>query len=503
MKRTTISEDAQQEALRFITRRHFLQQCGMGLSGMALTGLAGGCFNGKTSGDAVSAAQSISFDPTHPLMPRVPHFAPKAKSVIYLHMAGAPSQLELFDFKPELAKMNGQDCPPSLLLGKKFAFIRGVPKMLGPQAKFNQHGESRAWVSDYLPHLQTVVDEITFLKGVQTDQFNHAPAQLLMNTGIARLGRPSMGAWVTYGLGSENANLPGYVVLTSGGKDPDAGKSVWGSGFLPSVFQGVQCRSEGDPVLFLNNPKGMSRDLRRASIDAINEVNQLEYDTMHDPETMSRIAQYEMAFKMQMSVPEVMDIKAEPKYIHEMYGTKIGKASFANNCLLARKLVEKGVRFIQLFDWGWDSHGTDESLSIDVGLVNKCRQTDKAVTALLLDLKQRGLLDETLVIWGGEFGRTPMMENRENKPNPFKGRDHHTEAFTMWMAGGGIKKGFTHGETDEIGYKAISGKASVYDIQATILNQLGFDHEKLTYHFQGRPYRLTDVHGQVINEIIS
>lgn len=435
-------------------------------------------------------------------MAKAPHFAPKARSVIYIHMAGAPSQLELFDYKPELQKLNGLDCPQSLLEGKKFAFIRGVPKMLGPQAKFSQHGESGAWISNYLPHLQSVADEITFLKSVTTDQFNHAPAQLLMQTGSARLGRPSMGSWVTYGLGTENADLPGFVVLTSGGANPDAGKSVWGSGFLPSVYQGVQCRSAGDPILFLNDPEGVNRDLRRASIDAINKVNQHQFEEYGDPETLSRISQYEMAYRMQISVPEVMNINDEPEYIHEMYGTQPGKAAFANNALLARKLVEKGVRFVQLFDWGWDTHGTSLDGSIDVGLINKCRQSDKAVTALLLDLKQRGLLDETLVVWGGEFGRTPMAENREGKPNAFKGRDHHAEAFTMWMAGGGIKKGYTYGETDEIGYSAISGKITPHDIQATILNQLGFDHEKLTYEFQGRPFRLTDVEGNVVREIL-
>jgi hypothetical protein len=324
-----------------------------------------------------------------------------------------------------------------------------------------------------------------------------------MHTGGPRLGRPSMGSWVTYGLGTENQNLPGFVVLTSGGKFPDAGKSVWGSGFLPSVYQGVQCRSEGDPVLFINDPKGMDRDLRKASINAINKVNEEEYQEYNDPEILSRISQYEMAYRMQMSVPDVMDITKEPKYIHDMYGTKPGEAHFANNVLLARKLVEKGVRFVQLFDWGWDSHGTDQSLSIDVGLINKCRQTDKAVTALILDLKQRGLLEDTLVVWGGEFGRTPMMENREGKQNPFKGRDHHTEAFTIWMAGGGIRKGTSYGETDNIGYSSIIGKVTAFDIQATILNQLGFDHEKFTYQFQGRPFRLTDVHGKVIQEIIA
>jgi len=490
-------KEAEMAVTRMYTRRHFLTESAMGLGALALGSLFQGCGTGSRS------SNKIVFDPAHPLAPRMPMFPGRAKSVIYLHMAGAPSQLELFDYKPALAQLDGQDCPPSLLEGKRFAFIRGVPKMLGPQAKFAQYGESRAWVSEHLPHLSGVVDDISFLKAVTTDQFNHAPAQLLVHTGSPRLGRPSMGSWITYGLGTENQNLPGFVVLTSGGKFPDAGKSVWGSGFLPSVYQGVQCRSEGDPVLFIKDPDGMDRNLRKASIDAINKVNEEEYKEYNDPEILSRISQYEMAYKMQIAVPEVMNINDEPAYIQEMYGVQPGRACFANNVLLARKLVEKGVRFVQLFDWGWDSHGTDANLAIDIGMINKCRQVDKAVTALLLDLKQRGLLDETLVVWGGEFGRTPMMENREGKQNPFKGRDHHVDAFTIWMAGGGIKKGHTHGETDEIGYSAVSGKVTAFDIQATILNQLGFDHEKFTYDYQGRPFRLTDVGGKVIQEIIA
>ncbi|MEI6585929.1 MAG: DUF1501 domain-containing protein [Sediminibacterium sp.] len=492
-----IIQEANDHVLQQQTRRHFFKESVTGVGAMALGSFLSGCnwLGSKDGSDLLNSA--------HPLMPHSPHFAGKAKSVIYLHMAGAPSQLELFDFKPDLQKLDGQDCPQSLLEGKKFAFIRGVPKMLGPQAAFKQRGNSGAWISDNLPHLSTVADEISFLKAVQTDQFNHGPAQLLMHTGSARLGRPSIGAWATYGLGSVNDNLPGFVVLTSGGNFPDAGKSVWGSGFLPSVYQGVQCRGEGDPVLFVKDPAGMDRDLRKASIDAINEANRATYEEFKDPEIVARIAQYEMAYRMQISVPDVMNINDEPAYIHEMYGTQPGKASFANNVLLARKLVEKGVRYVQLFDWGWDMHGTDEKGAVDYGLVNKCRTIDKPITALLLDLKQRGLLDETLVVWGGEFGRTPMQENRDGKKNPFKGRDHHTEAYTIWMAGGGIKKGTSYGETDEIGYSAISGKVTPYDIQATILNQLGFDHEKLIYPFQGRSFRLTDVYGRVINEIVA
>jgi hypothetical protein len=492
-----LMKEANHTQLNAYTRRHFLKESAMGLGALAFGSLLGSC------GFKPNEPKQVTFDPAHPLLPKSPPFLGKAKSVIYLHMAGAPSQLELFDYKPELEKMSGQDCPESLLKGKKFAFITGVPKMLGPQAKFAQHGQSRAWVSENLPHFSTMVDEVTFLKAVTTDQFNHAPAQLLMHTGSARLGKPSMGSWVTYGLGTENQNLPGFVVLTSGGSFPDAGKSIWGSGFLPSVYQGVQCRSEGDPVLFIKDPNGMERNLRKATIDAINASNEQEYAYYNDPEILSRISQYEMAFRMQVAAPEVMNIDNEPQYIHDMYGTQPGKACFANNVLLARKLVEKGVRFVQLFDWGWDAHGDGPQNSLNIGLKNKCRSTDKPITALLLDLKQRGLLEDTLVVWGGEFGRTPMLENRNGVKSPYNGRDHHTEAFTMWMAGGGIKKGFTYGETDEIGYSAISGKVEAFDVQATILNQLGFDHEKFTYDFQGRPFRLTDVFGKVIHDIIA
>jgi hypothetical protein len=490
-------QKAQSEYILNCTRRHFLKESAMGFGALAFGGLLGSCHARE------KAEIKTTFDSAHPLAPRPPMFPGKARAVIYLHMAGAPSQLELFDYKPELQKLDGQDCPPSLLEGKRFAFIKGVPKMMGPQATFRQFGQSGTWVSDYLPHFSTIVDDVALIKSVTTDQFNHAPAQLMMHTGGARLGRPSLGSWVTYGLGSENQNLPGFVVLTSGGNNPDAGKSVWGSGFLPSVYQGVQCRSEGDPVLFIKDPKGIDRDIRRASIDAINEINQQQFNETQDPEILSRMAQYEMAFKMQISVPEVMNIDDEPDYIHEMYGTKPGKACFANNALLARKLVEKGVRFVQLFDWGWDTHGDSAGAAVDIGLVNKCRQIDKATTALILDLKQRGLLDETLIVWGGEFGRTPMRENREGKTMPFKGRDHHAEAFTIWMAGGGIKGGVTYGETDEIGYSIVKGKVEPFDVQATILNQLGFDHEKLIYMSQGRPFRLTDVSGHVIQDIIS
>jgi hypothetical protein len=491
-----IVKEASDKSMSFQTRRHFLKECKTGMGLMALGSIINGC-------DFYASQNNSNDFSANPLQPRPPQFQGKAKSVIFLHMAGAPSQLELFDYKPELTKLDGQDCPDSFIQGKKFAFIRGVPKLLGPQSNFKQHGQSGLWLSDNLPHFSQVIDDVTILKAVNTDQFNHAPAQLLMHCGTPRLGRPSMGSWVTYGLGSENNNLPGFVVLTSGGRNPDAGKSIWGSGFLPSVYQGVQCRSEGDPVLFLKDPNGFDRDLRKASIETINNVNELAYKEYQDPEILSRISQYEMAFKMQIAVPDVMNINDEPQYIHDMYGTEPGQESFANNLLLARKLVEKGVRFVQLFDWGWDSHGTDPGTALDLGFINKCYKMDKAISAFLLDLKQRGLLDETLVVWGGEFGRTPMQENRDGKQNSYKGRDHHSDAFSMWMAGGGIKGGFSYGETDPIGYNPIDGKVSVYDIQATILNQLGFDHEKLTYSFQGRSFRLTDVFGKKIDPIIA
>lgn len=432
----------------------------------------------------------------------LPHFPAKAKRIIYMHMAGAPSQLEMFDYKPDLEKLNGLDCPQSLLEGKKFAFIQGTPKMLGPQYRFNRYGESGTYISDLLPHFREVVDDVTIIKTMHTDQFNHAPAQLLVQTGSPLAGRPSIGAWVTYGLGSENENLPGYMVLLSGGKSPSSGKNAWGSGFLPSEYQGVQCRNSGDPIMYVSNPNGMSRNIRKMSLDAIKAINEKQYKEFNDDETLSRISQYEMAFKMQMSVPDVMDVSRESDYIKEMYGAKPGVSSFANNCLLARRLVEQGVRFVQLYDWGWDMHGTNTETSLNHGLVDKCKQIDKPMTALIKDLDQRGLLEDTLVIWGSEFGRTPMKENRGGFENKFSGRDHHTEAYTVWMAGAGIKKGFTYGETDEIGYYGIRNRVHVHDLQATILNQLGIDHEKFTFGFQGRDFRLTDVHGHVVKDLL-
>ena len=425
--------------LKHSTRRHFLKKCTTGLGSLAMGALLGGnqLFAQGSMGN-MDQADSL------------PHFGPKAKRVIYLHMTGGPSQLELFDYKPALLNLHNQDCPDSFLQGQRFAFIQGTPKMLGPQQSFQQYGDSGAFVSSALPHFSKHVDEVSMLKAMYTDELNHAPAQLFLQTGSPRVGRPSMGAWLGYGLGSENENLPAFMVLVSGGSDPDAGKNGWGSGFLPSEYQGVQCRSSGDPILYVSNPYGMSRNIRQKSIDAINELNRAEHEMLGDPEILSRIAQYEMAFKMQVSVPEVMDISKEPKYIHELYGTEPGKTSFANNCLLARRLVEQGVRFVQLYDWGWDMHGTQRSEDLGVGMTEKCQLIDRPISALLQDLQQRGLMEDTLVVWGGEFGRTPMRENRGGVTMKYQGRDHHAQAFTIWMAGGGVKKGFSHGQTDEL-----------------------------------------------------
>lgn len=489
-----IYHEAQQHYALYNSRRHFLRNCTLGLGGVALGGLSA-CTLNPAEGEAPNAALNT--------MQNALRFAPRAKRVIYMHMAGAPSQLELFDYKPELAKLHGKDCPPSLLAGKRFAFIQGVPQMLGPQASFAQYGQSGAWVSDLLPHFSRVVDEVAFLKAVHTEEFNHAPAQLLFQTGSPRVGRPAIGSWVTYGLGSENDNLPGFIVLATREKIPSGGKSLWGSGFLPSVHQGVQCRSSGDPILYLSDPAGINRDLRGKSIAAINAINQRQHEEVGDPETLTRISQYEMAFKMQISVPEVMDISKEPRYIRELYGADPEKPSFANNCLLARRLAEGGVRFVQLYHRGWDHHGNSSDSSLEVGLKNKCREIDQPMAALIQDLRQRGMLEDTLVIWGGEFGRTPMRENRGGVTMPFYGRDHHGEAFTMWMAGGGVRPGFTYGETDTIGFTGVKDRMHVHDVQATMLRLLGFDHERFTHRFQGRDFRLTDVHGHVAKELLA
>ncbi|WP_147868715.1 DUF1501 domain-containing protein [Stieleria maiorica] len=484
MEQRLVSEAARR-TLDFETRRHFLKQSATGLGAAWLASQAGGGNVGATSIGG-------------------PPIAAKAKRVIFLHMIGAPSQLELFDHKPALEKVDGKDCPAEYLEGSQFAFIQGTPKMLGPRYPFQQHGDCGAWVSDRLPHFSKVVDKVCFVKSMQTDQFNHGPAQLMVHCGQSRVGYPSIGSWVTWGLGSDNEDLPGFIVLLSGGRQPRVGKALWSSGFLPSVYQGVQCRSKGDPVLNVSNPQGVSRDQRRMALDTLDRLNQLNYETFGDPETLTRMKQYELAFRMQTAVPDAMDISQETKQTHEEYGTEPGKESFANNCLLARRLAERGVRFIQLFDWGWDSHGTNEGESLGKGLSRKCEQVDRPMTALLKDLERRGMLEDTLVIWSGEFGRTSMAENRGGQKTRFHGRDHNPNAFTLWMAGGGIQPGLTYGETDELGYQIAESPVHLRDFHATLQHLLGIDHRKMVFPFQGLDQKLTGVKpARVVEEILA
>ncbi|NNF44938.1 MAG: DUF1501 domain-containing protein [Phycisphaerales bacterium] len=478
------------EHARAITRRHFLTRMQVGIGGVALAALL----------DHDAARAATPGGDGGPRLPPTPHFAPRAKRIIYLHMAGSPPQQDLFDYKPKLAELHGQPCPQEMLDNERFAFIKGHPTILASPYTFARHGANGLWVSELMPHFAEIADDVTVIRSMYTDEFNHAPAQLFLYTGSPRLGRPSMGSWLTYGLGTENENLPGFVVLVSGGKTPSAGKSVWGSGFLPSVHQGCQCRTEGDPVLYLSDPPGMDRAARRRSLDTLGELNALQAAAFGDPETLSRIAQYELAYRMQLSVPEVMDIGREPESIRAMYGATPGASSFANNCLLARRLSERGVRFVQLFDWGWDTHGTGPNDDIITQLPRKCRETDRPVAALIKDLKQRGLLDETLVIWSGEFGRTAMNEERNG--SKFLGRDHHPHCFTIWMAGAGLKPGMVYGATDELGYRITDGAIHVHDLQATVLHLMGIRHDRLTYRYQGRDFRLTDVHGQVVPDLV-
>lgn len=478
--------------LQHQTRRHFLGNSGIGLGSIAL----GSLLHDETC--AAPAAPRAA----DPLAPRKPHFAAKASRVIYLHMTGSPPHLDLYDYKPELVRLDGQDCPDEYLAGRRFAFTSGVPKLLGTPRTFAQHGESGQWLSDAVPHLHGVADDLCIVRSMYTDQFNHAPAELLVYTGSPRPGRPSLGAWATYGLGTENGNLPGFVVLISSGVQPNGGKNSFGTGFLPSVFQGVQCRSQGDPVLYASDPEGMDRALRRKTLDALRELNELQAAELGHPETLTRIAQYELAYRMQESVPDVMDLSREPKHVLDAYGAVPGGASLANNCLLARRLVEAGVRYVQLFDWGWDFHGTSADTGLTDGLTKKCATMDQPIAALIRDLKQRGLLEDTLVVWGGEFGRTPFREGR-TASSAVLGRDHYPDCFTMWMAGGGAKPGVSYGQTDELGFRIAENPVHVHDLQATILHLLGFDHERLTFRFQGRDYRLTDVHGEVVQEIVA
>ncbi|MBI1900669.1 MAG: DUF1501 domain-containing protein [Planctomycetia bacterium] len=483
------------DALRFVTRRHFFHDCRIGLGSLALASLldprvlaAPGAGNAG-AGDLRSA---------NPMAPRPAHFAGKAKRVIYLFMAGGPSQLELFDFKPKLQELDGQQVPESYVKNKRFAFIKHDAKLLGTRRKFARYGQSGAEISKCLPQLALIADEVCLVRSIQTDVFNHGPAKLFINTGSPRFSnRPSMGSWVTYGIGSAADDLPGFVVLQSGPRGPRGGSPLWGSGFLPTTFQGVPLRSGGEPILNLQNPSGIDASAQGAFVDAVKALNLSRLDAVGDPEIATRTAAYEMAYRMQSSAPELIDLSGETRETLEMYGVVPGKASFANNCLLARRLIERGVRFVQLYHTDWDHHGNSDT-NLGKPLDERCGEVDKPSAALVRDLAQRGLLDDTLVIWGGEFGRTPMGEPRE-----LIGRDHHTDNFTMWFAGGGIKAGQTIGETDELGFYVTQDPVHVHDIQATVLHLLGLDHLKLTFRFQGRDFRLTDVAGKVVQKMLA
>jgi hypothetical protein len=466
-----------------VSRRWFLQQCSVGLGSIAF---------GQLLAER-GYAETTRMDP---LAPKQPQFSPKAKRVIFLFMAGAPSHLELFDYKPQLAKFDGTLPPPELLKGYRAAFINPNSRLMGPKFKFAKYGKSGIELSELLPHTAKVADDITVVKSMVTDAFNHAPGQLLMNTGTMQFGRPSMGSWALYGLGSEARDLPAFVVFSSGKKGPSGGNSCWGSGFLPTVYQGVEFRSSGDPVLYLSNPKGVDEAEQRDTLDTINKLNKFRKDIVGDPEIATRINSFEMAFRMQSSAPELMDLSKETKETLDLYGAVPGKPSFANNCLLARRLVERGVRFVQLYHEAWDQH---DHLVEDIS--ENCRDTDQACAGLIQDLKQRGMLEDTLVIWGGEFGRTPMVQAATG--GVANGRDHHPNAFTMWLAGGGVKAGMTVGESDDLGFNVVQDQVHVHDLHATILKLLGFDHTKLTYKFQGRNFRLTDVHGNVVDKMLA
>jgi hypothetical protein len=470
------------------TRRHFFSQCGMGIGGVALASMM--AERGLNAASAAAGAPGVTPKGHHPA---------KAKNVIFLFMAGGPSQLELFDYKPRLQELNGQPIPQSYIEGKRFAFMgtSHSVKLLGARRQFKQHGQSGAWVSDLLPHTAGIVDDISIVTTCQTSLFNHAPAKLFMNTGSGQFGRPSMGAWATYGIGSESSDLPGFVVLQSGPRGPRGGAVNWGSGFLPTTYQGVPLRSQGEPILNLSTPASVDPRSQRRVIDAVRDLNLKRLVETGDDEIQTRINAYEMAYRMQSSAPELIDIQGESKSTLDLYGVDPAKPSFARNCLLARRLVERGVRFVQLYHSSWDSHGgKGETLEDDFPKV--VREVDQACAALIRDLKARGLLEETLVVWGGEFGRTPMGESRDKT-----GRNHHIDAFTMWFAGGGIKAGQTFGKTDELGFDGVENKAHVHDIHATILHLMGLEHEKLTFRFQGRDFRLTDVHGKIMHGLLA
>ncbi len=472
---------------RQLARRWFLKECGVGLGALAFHHLAGAL-------PARAAAGAVGVDP---LAVKKPHFTPRAKNVIYLFMAGAPSHLEMFDYKPQLAKFDGTLPPKELIEGYRAAFISPSSKLMGPKFKFAKQGKCGAEISELLPHLANVVDDICIVKSMATDAFNHAPGQILMSTGSQQFGKASLGAWTLYGLGSESQNLPGFVVFSTGSKGPSGGASNWGAGFLPTVYQGCQLRTSGDPVLYLSNPRGVDDRLQRDSLDAINELNRAHLADSGDPEIATRINSFEMAYRMQSSAPEAMNLADEPEHILKLYGAEPGKPSFANTCLLARRLIERGVRFVEIFHEAWDQHNY-----LVPDIQENCKKTDQASAALVADLKQRGLLDDTLVIWGGEFGRTPMVQAGGDERAA--GRDHHPNAFTMWLAGGGVKPGFTFGETDELGFNVARDRVHVRDLHATILRLLGFDHARLTYKFQGLDQKLTGVEpARVVTELLA
>jgi hypothetical protein len=462
-----------------IARRHFLHECGVGL--------------GKIS---LAALLTDAFAASGPLAVKRPHFTPKAKRVVHLFMAGAPSHLDLFDYKPALAKLEGKPLPPSVIGGQRYAFIRPDAAVMAPRFKFAKHGQCGAEIAEVLPHLARVVDDVCFIRSVKTDQFNHAPAQIFFNTGFSQPGRPSLGAWTLYGLGAETQELPAFVVMSTG-RGLSGGSALWSSGFLPTVYTGTLFRGKGDPILNVSSPAGVDAKLQRDTLDLVATLNRQQLAAVGDPEISTRLANYEMAFRLQTSAPDLMDLKSESQATLDLYGCKPDEPSFARACLLARRMIERGVRFVNVFHEGWDAH-----TQLVSNHTENCRKTDQASAALVLDLKQRGLLDDTLVIWGGEFGRTPMIETNPSLGRSM-GRDHHPQAFTMWMAGGGIRRGFTFGATDDMGFHVVENPVHVHDVQATILHCLGFDHERLTYHYAGRDFRLTDVHGHVVKEILA
>ena len=467
-----------------ITRRHFLRDCGIGLGKVALAGLL-------ADGAVFRAAAAVS-----PMQTKPGHFPGKAKAVIHLFMAGAPSHLDLFDPKPELTRMDGKPLPPSVTNGQRLAFIRADAAVMGPQFKFAKHGQCGMEISDALPYLSKINDDICLIRSVYTDQFNHAPAQTFMQTGFAVPGRPSIGSWVTYGLGSAATDLPAFVVLSTG-SGISGGSALWSSGFLPTSYNGVRFRNQGDPILNVSNPSGIQPGLQRDTIDLVGTLNRRRFDATGDPEIATRLANYELAFRLQSSAPELMDLRQESQATLDLYGCEPDKPSFARACLLARRMIERGVRYVNLFHEGWDAHS-----DVVGNHRNMCKATDQASAALVSDLKQRGLLDETLVVWGGEFGRTPMVESNAALGRA-RGRDHHPKAYSMWMAGGGIKPGTIHGATDDLGYNVVENPVHVHDLQATLMHCLGFDHEQLTFRSQGRDFRLTDVHGHVIKAILA